>query len=370
LLTRWVEKAIVIFSGIYFWLAVLGLIMIAVLMSNNPAKGLLSTCLGLFCGIIGIDQMTDITRFTFNDPNLLGSINIIVLLTGLYAIPPALELAEKALLVNTGQLSLNEDKAKFRWSRLIPVWIRASVIGTITGTIPAIGGNIAALFAWNEQRRVDKDPDRFGKGAPEGVAVSECANNADTAATLIPALTLGIPGNSVSAVILGALLVQGMQPGPGLLRDNPETVYGFMLAMLISAILLFIIGRLGAKLYVNVLRLPEFLLAPMIIGLTVVGTYSVHNSMFEVWLMLAFGVVGYIMEKLNIPATPAVLAVILGPIAEVQLRRSLRISHDHIGYLFQSPISLVIVGMIIFVISAPLARNLFHRFRHREDGEV
>lgn len=355
----------------YFWLAVFGLAVISFMLSENVAKGLLSACLGLFCGSVGIDQVTGITRFTFGSVNLLGGIGIIVFLTGLYAIPPALELAEKALLSGiTAQASLKKGKSDIRWSRFIPTWIRGIAIGIVCGTTPAIGGNIAALMSWNETRRSSKDPSRFGKGAPEGVAASECANNADTGATLIPTLTLGIPGNAVSAVIMGALLVQGLRPGPGLLQGHPNVVYGFMLTMLISAVLLYIIGRLGARIYVNVLKVPEFLLAPGIIILTVVGIYSIHNSMFDVWLMLCFGAIGYVMEKLDISLVPAVLAIILGPIAEVKLRLAMRISHGDPTYLFHSVISIIMVILVILVVFTPAIRKVLQRLKRQRNSQA
>lgn len=351
----------------YFWLAVFGLTSIAVLLSDNPIKGLLSACLGLWVGTMGIDRITGNERFTFEQVELLDGINIIVLLTGLYAIPPALELAEKALVIHRDQLSVSTKTERFRWSSLIPTWIRSSLIGIVIGIIPAVGGNVAALLAWNEVRRVSKDPSRFGKGAPEGVAAAECANNADNAATLIPALTLGIPGNAVSAVILGALLVHGLRPGPQLFRDDAPVIYGFMLAMLITGVLMFVIGRFGAKLFVNVLRLPALLLAPMIVGLTVVGVYSINNTMFDVWLMLGFGLLGYAMDKMAIPSAPAVLAVILGPMAEAEFRRSLLISRGDVGFLFERPISMVLIGMVVLVLMVPLYRRWKGRSAERAE---
>ena len=342
----------------YFWLAVFGLTSIAVLLSDNPVKGLLSACFGLWIGSIGIDQITGNERFTFGQLALLDGLDIVMLLTGLYAIPPALELAEKALVIYRDQLDVGNETVKFRWRSLIPTWIRSSIIGIIIGIIPALGGNVAALIAWNEQRRVDSNPERFGKGAPEGVAAAECANNADTAATLIPALTLGIPGNAVSAVILGALLVHGLRPGPQLFRENADVTYGFMLAMLITSGLMFIIGRFGARLFINVLRLPALVLAPMIIGLTVVGVYSINNSMADVWLMLGLGAIGYGMDKMSIPTAPAVLAVILGPMAEAEFRRALLISRGEIGFLFERPISMLLIGFVLLVLLVPLFRRL------------
>lgn len=345
----------------YFWLAVFGLTSIAMLMADNPVKGLISAGFGLIVGMVGIDVINGQPRFTFDVPELRGGIHIIVLLTGLYAIPPAIDLALGHAERKTGKLDVGQRTERFRWLSLLPVWAKSSVIGVTIGIIPALGGNVAALLAWNEQQRGAKDKSAYGKGAPEGVAAAECANNADTAATLIPALTLGVPGNAVAAVILGALLVHGLRPGPELFTNNASIVYGFMLTMLVTAVLMFVIGRLGSRAYIHVLRLPPALLAPMILGMTVIGIYSVHNSMFEVYLMLSFGVIGFAMEKLNIPTAPAVLAVILGPMAEEALRRALLISRGDMTYLVASPISMALVALIAVVFLTPLWRRLRER---------
>lgn len=342
----------------YFWLAAFGLTTIAVLLSENAFKGLLSVCLGLVIGMVGIDPIVGSERFVFDEINLLSGINIIVLLTGLYAIPPAIELALKPQLGPDVRPKVENDQTRFRWSKLIAVWIKASAIGVVTGIIPALGGNVAALFAWNEQRRGDPEKDKYGKGAPEGVAAAECANNADTAASLIPALTLGIPGSGVAAVILGALLVHGMRPGPQLFRQNAEITYGFMLTLLVTAALVFILGRFGAKAFINVLRMPPRLLAPMIVCMSVIGIYSIHNSLFEVWLMLGFGLLGYAMERLSVPTPPAVLAVILGPMAEGALRRSLLISGNDVSYLFSGLISWLLICAIALSVGVPIYRKL------------
>jgi len=344
----------------YFWLALFGMTAIAVLLSDNPAKGLLSTCLGLVAGLVGIDAMTGGERFTFGSTNLLSGINIIVLLTGLFAVPPAIDLAVKTASENRGA-RLDKTPVRYRMLSLLPVWLKSSVIGIFIGIIPAVGGNIAAVLAWNEQRRSDSSNEQYGKGEPKGVAAPECANNADNAATLIPALTLGIPGNAVAAVILGALLVHGLRPGPQLFRDDPEVVFGFMLAMLVTALLMFVIGRLGARAFVHVLKVPPMLLAPMIIAITVIGVYSINNNMFDVWLMLGFGAIGYTMERLAIPTAPAVLAVILGPMAEESLRRSLLISGNSPGYLVSGGISWVIIAMIVATLGVPIWRKYVRR---------
>ena len=353
----------------YFWLALFGLTMISVLLAGNPVKGFLAACFGLVLGMVGIDSLTGAERFTFNQLDLLSGVDIIVLLTGLYAIPPAIDLMIEDNAVGTAGLAIGKDKEKFRWRTLIPVWIRSSAIGLFIGLVPALGGNVAALIAWNEQRRWSKDKASYGNGQPEGLAAPECANNADTGATLIPALTLGIPGNAVAAVILGALLVHGLRPGPELFRDNADTVYGFMLTMLVTSGLMYLIGKLGARAYVNVLRVPRRILGPMILALTVVGVYAIHNSLFEVWLMLGFGLVGFGMEKMSIPTAPTVLAVILGPITEENLRRSLLISRGDFGYLVAEPISWILAVLVVLTVLSPILAWILKRY-HKPAGKT
>ncbi|WP_126975918.1 tripartite tricarboxylate transporter permease [Frigidibacter oleivorans] len=345
----------------YFWLAIFGLMTIAVLLSGNPVKGLLAACLGLVIGCIGVDPITGVERFAFNQLDLLSGIDIVVLLTGLYAIPPAIDLAINPPKLGTEARQLDGRPEGFRWSQLVPVWVKASVIGVVTGIIPALGGNVAALFAWNEQRRGDPDKAKYGQGAPEGVAAPECANNADTAATLIPALTLGIPGSAVAAVMLGAMLVHGLIPGPQLFRDNADVTYGFMLSMLITAGMMYVLGTVGAKAFIYVLRMPARLLSPMIMLMSVIGVYAIHNSLFEVWLMLGFGLLGFLMEKLDIPTAPTVLAVILGPMAEDALRRTLLISGGDAGALFSGAISWILIALLAVSTCLPLLKRLRSR---------
>lgn len=341
----------------YFWLAIFGLTTVVMMLGENIAKGFLGTCIGLFFGMVGIDNLTGVERFTFDNVNLLGGFSIIVFLTGLYAIPPALD-----LMLSRGQtgrhIELDRAHETFRWRRLIPVWIRSGLIGMTAGVIPGMGGNIGAIIAWNEQRRIAPNKAEYGQGVPEGVAAPECANNADSGTSLVPALTLGVPGNSVAAVILGALLVHGMRPGPELFRANGTTVYGFMLAMLITCGILYVVGRFGARLYVRVLHMPQHLLGPMILALTIVGIYAIDNSLFDVCAMLGFGLLGYAMEKFAIPTAPAVLAIILGPMAEASFRRGLLISGGDWHYYFQGPIALVLIALILLMLSLPIVRNI------------
>lgn len=352
----------------YFMLAIFGLASISVLLGDNPVKGLLSACFGLFIGAVGIDPMSGHERFTFGNMHLISGFDMVVLLTGLYAIPPALIMAENAIKHGASGdiLKLKKTKTRLReWLAFWKTWLRSSVLGVIVGIIPGAGGNIAAFLAWNETKRASKDPESFGKGNPQGLAAAECANNGDSSTALIPALTLGVPGNAVSAVILGGLLVHGMQPGPGLFRDNPTVIYGFMIQMLLTALIMLVLGRYGARLFIQVLRIPPVLLTTMLVPMTFIGAYTLQNSMFDVWMCLAFGIIGYAMEKTDIPVAPAVLAVILGPMAEVNLRRGLIINQNDITFVFDRPISVVIFLLTVLVLVFPAIRLIRGQFRAR-----
>lgn len=352
----------------FFWLAIFGMMCIISVLGGSLSKGLIATCAGLLLGLVGIDQITGVERLTFGSPYLVSGLSIIVVLTGLYAIPPALELAERALKISASDLKARlDDSDGFRMMSLLPVWIRSSVIGVIVGIIPGAGGNIAAVISWNEAKRRATKTDCFGKGDPKGVAAAECANNADTAATLIPALTLGVPGSAVAAVIMGVLLVHGLRPGPALFRDTAEITYGFMIAMGITALMMIPVGAIGSRLFINALRLPPLILAPSIIVLTSIGVFTVSNSMAEVWIMLIVGLIGYGMEKLSIPTAPAVLALILGPMAEAELRRSLLISGGDSAILFSGMINWIFIALITVMLALPVWRRHAGRNTHTNE---
>ncbi|WP_230788348.1 tripartite tricarboxylate transporter permease [Aurantimonas coralicida] len=351
----------------YFWVGIFGLSAIAVFVGKNPIKGVLSACIGLLIGCIGIDTITGAQRFTFSNINLYDGFNIVVLLTGLYAIPPAIAMAEEA--VKTG---ISRDKLRVKsshgmfddWRRLWKTWTRSSIIGVIVGLLPGAGGNIAAFLSYNEAKRASKTPDEFGEGSPEGVAAGECGNNADNSAALVPALTLGVPGSSVAAVILGGLLIHGLRPGPALFRDYPDVVYGFMIQMFVtSALLMFIGGIIGTRVFIHVLRLPRVLLVPLIAGLTAVGVYSINNSMFDLYMMLGFGLLGYAMERLDFPLAPAVLGLILGPMAEENMRLALLISQNDWLVFVTRPISVTIAVLTLLVLAFPIIRDMLARRR-------
>ncbi|QFT84620.1 Tripartite tricarboxylate transporter TctA family protein [Halomonas sp. THAF12] len=342
-----------------FWVAVFGLSAIVFLLGGDVLKGLMSACFGVFVSLIGLDTISGYDRYTFGHLELLDGINIVVLLVGLYAMPPAISLLEEVMDVDTstaGKLNtVSIWKAIPGMLRFWKTWLRSAVIGVFVGILPGAGGSMAAFLSYNEARRASSNPDDWGKGEPEGVAASETSNNADTASALIPALTLGIPGTAVAAVMLGGLLIHGLQPGPMLFRDNPDIVFGFMWQFLFAAILLIVLGgALATNSFAQVLRLPRPLLGAFIITLVLVGVYSINGRMFDVYLMLGFGLVGYFMDKLKFPLPPVVLGLILGGFAEQNLRLALRIGGGEWSALAASTTSKVIIAMILLVVLMPL----------------
>lgn len=251
----------------YFWVALFGLMSLSLLLGKSLIKGVFAACIGLTMGLVGIDTISGQERFTFGFVELINGVNIVVVLIGLFGIPPTLKLAKNAISRSgPTQLKKEADHESFRTliPRLMPTWLKSSCIGVFVGLLPGVGGNMASFLSYNEAKRSSRTPERFGNGAEEGVAAAECGNNADNGSALVPALTLGIPGSSVSAVILGGLLVHGLQPGPALFKENADIVYGFMLQMLATSILLIPIGIIGSRFFVKVLNIPPAILIPTV----------------------------------------------------------------------------------------------------------
>ncbi|PWR01397.1 C4-dicarboxylate ABC transporter permease [Meridianimarinicoccus roseus] len=346
-----------------FWVAVFGLASIIFLLGGNPVKGLISACFGVFVSVIGSDPIYGNDRFTFGQLEMLDGINIVILLVGLYALPPVMDLLETPLKtdgVNASKLGTVSIWKALPRMNYWKTWLRGSFIGIWIGILPGAGGSMAAFMSYNEARRTSKTPETWGEGEPEGVAAAEVANNADTASALIPALTLGIPGTAVAAVMLGGLLVHGLQPGPMLFRDNPDIVFGFMWQFLFGAILLILLGgSLATNSFARLLNLPRPLLGSVIIVLMLIGVYSIHGRMFDVYLMLGFGVIGWLMDRLKFPLPPVVLGLILGGFAEENLRLALRIGRGDPMILFQNVTSLVLVALTVAVIVGPTLKKRY-----------
>ena len=349
----------------YFWIAMFGMASVGVMVGSDALKGILAAVFGLLIGTMGIDTISGQARFTFGQTWLLGGLDLVVVLVGLYALPPVLQLAEKCDLkgLSAAQLKLTAVPfAKGEIIKLIPTWLRSSVIGICVGILPGAGGNIAAFLSYNSAKNASDDPDSFGKGNPQGVAAAECGNNADNAASMIPALALGIPGNVIAALVLSALVIHGLQPGPQLFHQNPTLVGGFMIEMLLTSILIFLVGGVAAtRLFAQIQRLPGVLLVPSIVVLMCVGVYVINGRPVDLWIMLAAGLVGYFLEKLNVPLAPIILGMILGPMAEQSVRRALLISRGDPTDLLTRPISTFLALATVAMLLWPLIKMTRHR---------
>ena len=311
----------------FFWIGMFGLTMIASLASGSLWKGLAGGALGMLLSTIGIAPAQAHARYTFGMPDLLGGVNMVASLIGFFAIPQALRLVE-AHIERPRIAEYRESRGVFtevaRKLLLRPMTlIRSSVIGTIVGILPAAGSPIASLISYNEAKRWSPHPDEFGKGALEGVAASEAATNAAAPASMIPLLALGVPGSPPAAVALGALLLHGLRPGQSLYAEHGDIVYPFLWSMILAGVVIMGISLLLSRYLARIASFPVHLLAPLILLLSVVGSFAIRNNVLDVGIMLSFGLLGFVLDKLGFSAGPIVLGLILGPIVESGLVTSL-----------------------------------------------
>lgn len=348
----------------FFALAVLGLTVVASL-GGSVIMGLIGAMIGLFIASVGIDPLTGTLRFTFGNLGLASGINLIPIIVGLFAISEVLKRA--------GDNESHKPIKKFRVQifdsaimRKIRITLaRSSILGVIIGILPGIGASTAAMVSYSEAVRWSRHPEQFGKGAPEGVAAPESANNAAAMGALVPLFALGIPGSGTTAIILGAFIMHGLQPGPTFMVANGDLIYAVFVGLLIVNLMILAFAKPFIAILSRLLNVPYAALGPIIIICCVVGTYSVQNSMFDVWLMLGFGVAGYLLEKINFPLVAIILGVVLGPIAESELRRSLAMTQGDPSIFFTRPISATLLGIAIVVVTLTLIAPLWKRYRKR-----
>ncbi|HCR96955.1 MULTISPECIES: tripartite tricarboxylate transporter permease [Halomonadaceae] len=344
----------------YFLIAIFGLTIIGSLSSDALVKGLSAGLLGLLISLVGVDVMTAYPRFTFGVAELESGISLIPAMIGLFSISQVMIQSEKlhsthAPSSQAPTLSGQLFPSRVEWRKLRRTISRSSVIGVVVGALPGAGGDVASWVAYNEAKRNAKQPDRFGKGEIEGLAAAETANNAVTGGAMIPLLTLGIPGSAATAVMLGGLYIHGLQPGHELFSVNAHIVYAIIVGLLLANILMGIVGLALAKQVVKVATVPFAILAPIIVILSVVGSYTINNSMFDVYVMAAFGLLGYLMRKTGFPTAAIVLAMILGAMAEIGFRQSLVMSKGNmLSYYFDRPFSLLLMGLILLALISPL----------------
>ena len=326
----------------YFALMVFGLTVIASVSGKSLVKGLIAGFFGLMIAVVGIDPIVGYARYSFDIPNLMTGFPLLPVLIGLFAISQVFVQLE-TLHKQAGE----EDRAignmlpKFgELMRLFKVIVPSSFLGTFIGVIPGTGGAIASFLAYNEARRFSKTPEKFGTGVLEGIAAPEAANNGTTGGAMVPLLTLGIPGDVVTAVMLGALLLIGVRPGPLLFQQNPEVINAVYAGLLSANVLILLLGFVSVRLFPMILKVPSPVLFPLILALCFIGSFSLSNSSYDMLVALCFGIIGYFLRKSGFPPAPIVLGVILGPIAEDVLGRALIISHGDWLTLFRSPIAI------------------------------
>ena len=353
-----------------FALAFFGLAIISSVSGEDVVKGLIAGAFGLIIATVGLDPMTSFPRFTFGQGALLSGLNFIPVMIGLFAISEVFMQYKTRLDEKKPEMSsaISLPKIKETLSLWVTI-IRSSIIGTFIGIIPGAGADIAAFVSYNEAKRFakKKDKDSFGKGNIKGVAAAEAGSNGVTGGAMVPLLTLGIPGDAVAAVLLGAFIIQGIQPGPMLFQTNGDLVYALFAGMLVCAVLIIVFGLLGVKAFAQVLKVPIHWLLPVILILSVVGSYAISNNIFDVYIALAFGLIGYFMKKYGFPASPIVLALILGPMAESELRRSLVLSQGEFSIFFTRPIAATLISLGIISLFLPIISSIIKKRKKGRD---
>ena len=342
----------------YFALSLFGLTIIASVGGKSGLKGLLMGFAGLLLGCVGIDSLEGVSRFTFGNNYLTGGFNIIPVLIGLFAIT---EIMTKSRDINKAvgtTVAVEEEKVSFAdVLRYKIVLLKSSVIGAFIGAVPGTGAAIASFLAYNEAHRTSKHPEEYGMGSEEGLVACESSNNAVTGATMIPLLTLGIPGDTNTAVLLGALTMQGIQPGPMLFTKQANWVYSIMIGMMLVNLFMYLQGRLFVKGFSNITKISTKIMVPCLVVLCVIGAYAIKYNTFNAAAMVVIGVIGYLLKKLDFPLTPMVIGLVLGNLCESNMRRALLLSRGNWLTFFQSPIACVFLALAVFMLFFPMIRD-------------
>ncbi len=340
----------------YFWLICFSLTVVISISGTSLLKGLVSGLLGLLVSTVGLDLVYGTQRFTFDNFNLMSGVSYIPLLIGLFALPEVIDfyLRKAKPLAVRGADASRVSWPEFR--RCLPTILRGSGIGVAIGAIPGAGATAAAFLSYGEAKRTSKRRENFGKGEIEGVAAAESGNNGVAGATLIPLLSLGIPGDVVTAVILGAFMLHGLTPGPLMFEQNLDMIYAIFVGILFSSVVLLIAGSVAIRQFVRIADVPPHILLPVVLLFCVFGSYAVQNQMFDILVMFAFGIVGFIMMRIGMAAAPFLIGFILGPLFEDNLRRSFLISDD-LGVFLRSPICWIFIALTVFSLIVGLRRE-------------
>ena len=343
----------------YFALMVLGLAMVVLLAGDSLTKALLAMTFGLWIAGMGTDLFTATSRFTFGQTELLGGIDFVIVAIGIFAVGEVMANMEPEkpldmLPVPKGLKNLFPTLQDLKDCRF--AFMNGSVIGFFIGVLPGAGATISSFLSYGLEKAVSKHPEKFGTGVIEGVAAPEGANNADTAGALVPLLTLGIPGSGTTAILLAALVLWGFKPGPMFIEDSPAMFWGLVASMYIGNVVLLILNLPLVTVFAQLLRMPGYVMYPLILGVSMVGIYTINSSVFQLCLLAVFGLVGYAMRKLDFPTAPLVLGLVLGDSMEKALRQSLMMSQGDLSILFR-PIPAVLLSIAAFLLLVPLIKK-------------
>jgi putative tricarboxylic transport membrane protein len=345
----------------YFALMALGLAMVVLLAGKSLVKALLAMLVGLWIASMGTDLFSATSRFTFGRIELLGGIDFIIVAIGVFAVTEVMANMEpkggaQMLPVPRGLANLLPTWQDMKDCRF--AFVNGSVLGFLIGVLPGAGSTIASFLCYGVEKACSKRPELFGTGVIEGVAAPEGANNSETGGALVPLLTLGIPGSSTTALLLAALILWGFKPGPLLIEDSPGLFWGLVASMYIGNVMLLVLNLPLVPLFAQLLRLPSYAMYPLILGVSIVGVYSVSSSLFQVMLLTVFGLLGYLMRKLDYPAAPLVLGLVLGDQMERALRQSLMMSQGQMSIFATRPICATILVLAAVILVLPLFRKM------------
>lgn len=337
----------------FFTLILFSLTIIAGVSGDSLLRGALSAMLGLLLATIGLDLIYGTNRFTFGDPNMMGGLNFIAVLIGLFAIPEILGMIWNPKAHDGQTRSLGKNWVTLQdYKNSFKSIVRGSFIGVFLGSIPGIGAAPSAFLSYSEARRKSPNRDNFGKGELEGVAAAEAGNNGVAGATLIPLLALGVPGDVITAIIMGAFMIHGLQPGPMMFILNVDIIYGLFIGLIVSSVFLFLIGSVAIRGFKYVADIPRGVLFPAVLVLCIYGVFAVNNNLFDVGVMFAMGWVGFLMVRYSIPAAPFLIAFILGPLLEDNFRQAMLMSGSNPLILFRGPITWVFWALTCITVVA------------------
>ena len=346
----------------YFVLCLFGLTIIAGVSGESMCKGIITCCFGLFCSTVGMDQMEGVFRFTLGSYNLMAGLSLVIVLIGLFALSEVIiktvknatdsQVKEKNE-IDSAMENAKQDSGKLsrrEYRQILPHMLRSSIIGVIIGAIPGTGASMASFLSYDRAKKSSRMPKMFGHGSIEGIVAAEAANNAVTGATLIPLLTLGIPGDAVVAILLGSLMINGLTPGPNLFEEHGVTVYAIMIGLIFINIFMYLQGKFLTKYFAKITKIPSAILSPAIVIFCFAGAFSINNSPFDILITVIFGIIAYLLLKFDFPIVPILLGIVLGQLAENNLRRSLVIANGSLDIFFTRPISLIFIVILVITI--------------------